>query len=832
MKNLIYLCFLLCPILSHADTIHVEKAWMQSPVCLEKPYQTDSLNMKGSTYDIQKVFKMNSGLISSPFTAQTEITKRSPLLPTTPSDSSAYYLTALKFTVSADRFTQTNICVNNIKSHKIYVDGKELSGTEIKLLPGHTEIALLCLTRPMDKDSFDISFTGKQLEGLQANPTGKKPYTMAAMMQGKHYSDVMLSPSGKYLITVYYDKKKDGSNLFRTIVTETASGRSVMRPNEYVALRWMPLRDVLYYQRKGHYGQQLVSYNPATGEEQVLTENLPSGSFTMSPTEDYIVLNDTQEGRQYENGLKRMEEPDDKQPGWRNRNALKLYKFKQGVVIPLTFGMASVSLRDISLDGKQLLLTYSRMDTRRMPFHRTAVLSMDVQTLHVDTLLQDTTFIADVSFSPDGRSLLVKASPAAFDGIGAEVAEGQTPNAFDYRLYLYDIRHKTVRPLLCDFAPSVGETVWAPGDGNIYFKATDGCDESLFRLSPTTGKVTHYTLPVSYIQRFSISANSRQPQAAFFGQTGERAREMFVCPLANARPKARLIGDLDFDKMYADYAIGTCHDWKFLSSRGDSISGFYFLPPDFDTSKKYPLIVYYYGGCTPTGKTLEFQYPLQVLAGQGYVVYVCEPSGAIGYGQEFAARHVNTWGQGSADDIIEGTQQFMREHPYIDAKKVGCMGASYGGFMTQYLQTRTDLFAAAISHAGISNIASYWGGGYWGYTYGEVAQYGSYPWNNPDLYVKQSPLFNADKIHTPLLLLHGTADTNVPTDESQQLFTALRILGRPVSYVRIDGENHVIVDYNKRLAWQNVIFAWFAHWLKDQPEWWKALYPEDTFGQQ
>lgn len=243
------------------------------------------------------------------------------------------------------------------------------------------------------------------------------------------------------------------------------------------------------------------------------------------------------------------------------------------------------------------------------------------------------------------------------------------------------------------------------------------------------------------------------------------------------------------------------------------------------------MIVYYYGGCTPTTKQLEFlPYPFQVFAGQGYVVYVVEPSGAIGFGQEFAARHVNTWGQGSADDIIEGTKKFVEEHSFVDGKKIGCIGASYGGFMTQYLQTRTDIFAAAISHAGISNIASYWGGGNWGYSYGQTAQYGSFPWNNPDLYTKQSSLFNADKIHTPLLLLHGTADTNVPTNESQQLFTALRILGRPVSYVQVDGENHYIANYAKRQAWQSTIFAWFAYWLKGQKLWWETLYPGDDFG--
>ena len=150
--------------------------------------------------------------------------------------------------------------------------------------------------------------------------------------------------------------------------------------------------------------------------------------------------------------------------------------------------------------------------------------------------------------------------------------------------------------------------------------------------------------------------------------------------------------------------------------------------------------------------------------------------------------------------------------------------------MTQYLQTQTSLFKAAISHAGISNIASYWGGGYWGYTYGEVAQYGSYPWNNAQLYVNQSPLFHADKIHTPLLLLHGTVDTNVPPTESLQMYTALRILGRPVSHIQIDGENHIITEPGKRARWQEAMLAWFAYWLKGEKEWWKALYPNDNFG--
>lgn len=111
--------------------------------------------------------------------------------------------------------------------------------------------------------------------------------------------------------------------------------------------------------------------------------------------------------------------------------------------------------------------------------------------------------------------------------------------------------------------------------------------------------------------------------------------------------------------------------------------------------------------------------------------------------------------------------------------------------MTQYLQTQTDIFAAAVSHAGISDVTSYWGEGYWGYSYNAIAAADSYPWKNPDLFTKQGSLFNADKINTPLLLLHGTVDTNVPIGESIQLFNALKILGKTVEFITVDGENHL-----------------------------------------
>jgi dipeptidyl aminopeptidase/acylaminoacyl peptidase len=341
----------------------------------------------------------------------------------------------------------------------------------------------------------------------------------------------------------------------------------------------------------------------------------------------------------------------------------------------------------------------------------------------------------------------------------------------------------------------------------------------LYRLNPANGKIQQIETQEDLVNHFTLA--KQKPFMAYYGQGVSNSDRLYTIDLKSQ--KQTLVQDLSSEKL-KDIQLGECKAWDFTNSKGDKIYGRYYLPPHFDPSQKYPLIVNYYGGCSPTSRNFESRYPHHAYAALGYVVYVIEPSGATGFGQEFAARHVNTAGEGVAQDIIEGTKQFCREHSYINEKKIGCIGASYGGFMTQYLQTKTDIFAAAISHAGISDHTSYWGEGYWGYSYSEVSMANSYPWANKELFVDRSPLFNADKIHTPLLFLHGEVDNNVPVGESIQMFTALKLLGRETAFVVVEGQDHHITDYNKRIQWQNTIFAWFAKWLKDDATWWNDIY--------
>ena len=144
--------------------------------------------------------------------------------------------------------------------------------------------------------------------------------------------------------------------------------------------------------------------------------------------------------------------------------------------------------------------------------------------------------------------------------------------------------------------------------------------------------------------------------------------------------------------------------------------------------------------------------------------------------------------------------------------------------MTQYLATQTDIFSAFISHAGISSLTSYWGVGDWGYDYSGVATANSFPWNKKDIYVGHSPLYMADRINKPLLLLHGAIDNNVPPGESYQMFAALKLLGKEVALVTFEGEQHFIMEYKKRVQWMRTIIAWFDKWLKDEPEHWDYMY--------
>ena len=641
------------------------------------------------------------------------------------------------------------------------------------------------------------------------------------LTDGKRVRGINLSADGQFVCVSYQTTDRGGNTRWNYELRDVKSGRLISQPSRNP--RWMPKSIAWLEEEKEGSHRVLYKVDPKTGVRTRFAYDIPEGSYTVSPTEDYLIFTLEEEGPQEDKEVFEILEMDDRQPGWRKRNYLAKYDIKTGITQRITFGNKGEYLYDISQDGSKLLVISNRSRLTKRPTTVSDVFVMDAQTLKVDTLLLGAEFLGGGSFSPDGSQILFVGNPEAFNRIGCQLPAEVTPSMTENELFLFDIASKQVKPLTKDFDPSIDDVDWSWADGQIYFSAEDRDYVNMFVLNPKTGNIAKLPVKGDYTYRFNMAAHA--PVLAYLSYKTMEPASAYVATIKNAKFNAQSTM-FNGAEALGDAEIGTCQDWNFTNSKGDTVYGRLYLPKDFDATKKYPMIVYYYGGCSPVSRYFESPYAPQYWNSLGYVAYILEPSGATGFGQEWASRHVNTAGRGPAEDIIEGTKKICEAHPFINKDKIGCMGASYGGFMTQYLQTQTDIFAAAVSHAGIANHTSYWGEGYWGYNYSEVSMANSYPWSHRQLYVDQSPLFNADKIHTPLLLLHGNADTNVPLIESLQMFTALKLLGREVSLVEVEGENHHILDYSKKEKWLATQMAWFQKWLKDDPTWWDALYPK------
>lgn len=757
----------------------------------------------------------------------------------TGADGSKAVLHQFTTRLCSPRFLKGKLNLKSNSMAEVFVDGKSvlkkstsdslpmLKSVDLTLIPERDvdlEIHILALPSDASAPTFSLSFSTSaddETIDLVATPDVARHFSINTTTLGERLVSTSISDDGKYILLNFSNTFGEGDVQYYSQLRLTDTGKIISTTLPGNA-RWMPGSDRLFFTERSADSQNLYTLSVPDMTRMLLAENIPAkaSEITWAPDATWFIYPKSVDGKKDTGVMRRITDPDDRIPGNRNREYLMRYDLKSGISSPLTFGGVSTQLQDISSDSRKVLYMSVRETPQNHPFYAADFIQLDVATMQTDTLVRATGNMMGAVYSPDRGKILLWGGPNEFDGVGRNAGTHEYANDFDIQLYLYDIASKNITPLTKDFNPSVeGRPVWNSADGNIYFRVSEGFLSSVYTLNPSSGKISRLPLNLDYTRNFSIGRN----EAKYLSACGMSYNYVGRGELLNLKThKTTLLAD-PLARDINTLTLGDYSNWKFTASDGTEIDGEVILPPDFDSSRKYPLIVYYYAGTTPSIRGMHSPYAAQLFASYGYVVYVINPSGTIGYGQEFSARHVNAWGERTADDIIEGVKKFCESHPYVDSKKIGCIGASYGGFMTQLLQTKTDIFAAAVSHAGISNVASYWGEGYWGYSYNSVAAANSYPWTNPEI-MNRGSLFNADKIHTPLLLLHGTKDTNVPVGESVQIFNALRILGRDVEFITVEDQNHIISDFNKRKLWHATIMAWFERWLKDDPSWWKSLY--------
>lgn len=809
-KTWFLICALAFGLSANAANVDVKTFRYAGPYPVMKPFMVDEVNVNSKAFEI-------TNLLDSPLSKDGLKDAKTISGSELPNYADGYALHWASFSFQNTSFVTASIKVEGLSNYRVQVDGENATG-ELKLDPSTHEVTIKYLSEAGKNESLKVSIETEDESKIVIREDGKHLYGMREVLLGTRFSGISVSPDGKYLITSYTTTYEGGRTSYISKLSEFATGKVLAEKQERIS--WMPTSSKYYYTKRAVDGNQLVTVDPSTGIESVLVEDLPQGSFSFTPDEKTLIFSLVQQGPAEREGIYQILTPDDRQPGWRNRSYAAKYDIETGVMQQLTFGYHNSYISDVSVDGQYALLYVNQERLTQRPTTVSSLYLLNLQTLDAELLIDKDGFMGGASFSPDGKQILLSGSPEAFDRIGMNVKEGQTPSLTDQQLYIMEIASKKIRPMTKNFDPCVQSHEWNRFDGQIYFTAENRDYYSLYRMNPKNGKIEQLETKEDLVNKFSIASGA--PFMAYYGQGAMNSDRLYVVDLK--AKKTTLREDLSAEKL-KDVVLGECHEWNFKNSKGETVYGRYYLPPNFDPNKKYPMIVNYYGGCSPTSRNFESRYPHHAYAALGYVVYiVAGPSGATGFGQEWSARHVNTAGEGPAQDIIEGAQQFCKEHSFVNEKKVGCIGASYGGFMSQYIPTLTDFFACSISHAGISDHTSYWGFGYWGYSYSETSMANSYPWTRKDLFVDQSPLYRADKINTPILFVHGDGDTNVPVNESIQMFTALKLLGKETAFVAVKDQDHHILDYQKRLDWQNTIWAWFAKYLQDDPSWWDSIY--------
>jgi len=250
---------------------------------------------------------------------------------------------------------------------------------------------------------------------------------------------------------------------------------------------------------------------------------------------------------------------------------------------------------------------------------------------------------------------------------------------------------------------------------------------------------------------------------------------------------------------------------RYRSFDGAEIEGWIMRPLAFDPNRKHPVILTIHGG--PHGMYgYGFNHTNQVYAARGYAVLYLNPRGSNGYGQKFSDGCVSNWGGGDYQDLMKGVDHAISKYRWIDAARLGVMGGSYGGFMTNWVVTQTTRFKAAIAVASLSNLISFYSTS----LYQDLVhvEFNGFPWDNYDLLWKYSPLSHIKKAVTPTLLIHGEQDMDVHITQAEEMYMALRRRGIEAVMVRYPREGHGIREPLHRVDYLNRVIAWFDRFIK------------------
>lgn len=374
-------------------------------------------------------------------------------------------------------------------------------------------------------------------------------------------------------------------------------------------------------------------------------------------------------------------------------------------------------------------------------------------------------------------------------------------------IILYDRKSGKLRNLTESIDRSVEDFLWSNDSKSIFFIAQNEIYNSIYKLDLSTGKIALF-----HKENFNaqIKLSSDDKTIFFLKQKATMPYEIFSLDRDGSNLKQityinnDVLSQLEMNFVETFWSDG---------ANGDKVQSILVKPPFFDPSKKYPMIFLIHGG--PQGAwedNFHFRWNYQMFASEGYVIIAPNPRGSTGYGQKFTDEISGDWGGKVFEDLMSAYDYAVNNFSFIDKNNTFAAGASYGGYMINWIAGHTDRFNALVSHAGVFNLESMYG------TTEELWfpewEYGGTPWEKREVYHKWSPHRFIHNCKTPMLVVHGAYDFRVPEEQAFQLFTSLQRLGVESKFLYFPDETHFVAKPLNAKLWWATVLDWFRKYKK------------------
>jgi dipeptidyl aminopeptidase/acylaminoacyl peptidase len=421
-------------------------------------------------------------------------------------------------------------------------------------------------------------------------------------------------------------------------------------------------------------------------------------------------------------------------------------------------------------------------------------------------------------YSPDGKYIAYR----------AQQRPGNESDRF--RLMLYDRKTGEKKNLTEDFDRWVGTFIWTPDSKMIYFSAEESGISPIWGLYPGISAYKPFliqTHSVGYSDDLAMTADNKTlllTRMSVAAPIEIYSQALTVKTPCNNRhrgdpqpgdceyPKPEPLTHLN-DAVLSQVAMPPLESFWFPGAKGDKVQGFLVKPPNFDPTKKYPLKFILHGGPeVPAGDLWSYRWNSELFAASGYVVIEINFHGSPGYGQKFVDAIYGDWGGAPFEDLMMGLDYAEKTYPFIDKDRECALGASYGGYMANWVLGHTDRFKCIVSHDGTFNHESDYG------TTEELWfnewEFKGTPWTNRELYRKWSPNLFVTNFKTPTLVIHGQLDYRLDVSEGFQLFTTLQRLGVPSKMLYFPDEGHWVLKPQNSQLWWKTVSDWVDQWTK------------------